>query len=129
MPKPKATTNGNSNGNGASSPKLNHSLFQVGAQSKKSDVVVTGVNLPADVVALFRVIGRKANDADLNYVLTDFARIYRALQPDWVRANQADLDQEEKSLGNRKRISALETNTQKEVSEAEEQAAAAGAGQ
>jgi hypothetical protein len=127
MPKPKATTNGN--GNGASSPQLNHSLFQVGAQTKRPDVVVTGVNLPADVAALFRVIGRKANDADLNYVLTDLARIYRALQPDWVKANQADLDQEEKTLGSRKRISALETNTQKEVSEADEQAAAVAGGQ
>jgi hypothetical protein len=127
MPKPKASTNGN--GNGAASPKLNHSLFQVGAQSKKPDVVVTGVNLPADVVALYRVIGRQANDADLNYVLTDFARIYRVLQPDWVKANQAHLDQEEKSLGHRKRISALETNTKKEVSEADEQAVATAGGQ
>ena len=127
MPKSKAITNGN--GHGAGSPKLNNSLFQVGAQTKKPDVVVTGVNLPVDVVALFRVIGRKAGDADLNYVLTDLARIYRALQPDWVKAKQADLDQEEKSLGSRKRISALETNTQKEISEAEEQVAAMVGGQ
>jgi hypothetical protein len=127
MPKAKTTTNGN--GNGAGSPKLNHVLFQVGAQTKKPDVVVTGVNLPADVVSLFRVIGRKANDADLNYVLTDLARIYRALQPDWVKANQADLDQEEKALGSRKRISALETNAKKEVSEADEQTVATAGGQ
>lgn len=127
MPKAKTTTNGS--GHGAGNPKLNYVLFQVGAQTKKPDVVVTGVNLPADVLSLFRVIGRKANDADLNYVLTDLARIYRALQPDWVKANQADLDQEEKALGSRKRISALETNAKKEVSEAEEQTVATAAGQ